>query len=668
MINMANPLFQNNRGEDANRASNPLNDADKTYRQKFNSFDYDRTHYTTLSYADITPFEHVYGIGGDTLKFGSKHHLRTYTLQSPMFDKLFIKKSYYMTDMRAILPINWEKIFREPSVGDDIPNDSLNTYVESNFFLRFLNAVFNNSNTYAFQIYFELFFPLLLLVGDIFGSSGLLSRFGINQGGAFLGKRIISKNLMGETVYFYNFDSWYENLLSLFNKSWNEDLIHLFDKQNSISYYSSDSNNMSFVQALELCRYHNRFVLRLEDELPSVINNTLQQFMTTVSDFAGKEFVPCNYSPLIAYQLVCAEYFTNDQIDNVYSSQLWHQNQRGLLSRIGLGADTFIYNGVPTLFDTSSGYNLENVVRFISDVQLSDTSEHAKFVNAVGYLSNIFSMNKSLRYGDYFTGARPEAYSPIDKTSEVIDGSVSAIDITRTILSQRFSNAVARTGRRFSDYLVEITDGYDVPDVEVPRWLASKTSPVDGFEVENTTSDNQGNIVTILNSKNSDYIYSLDVGSPCVVIGVCTFSMERVYTYANDKFAFHKNRYDMFNKFMQFDGDQPLLAKELLSSFEDDYAYQLRHMEYKQRYNIASGGWLHFLPPMFVQSSPNYYYENSLNEFHIDFVNIRNSNSDFDAFYSSLTGFSPSARFHFLVKFENYCSAKRKMARQPSIL
>lgn len=666
---MANPLFQNNKGEDANRASNPLNDADKTYRQKSNLFDFDRTHYTTMSYADITPFEHVYGIGGDTLKFGSKHHLRTYTLQSPMFDKLFIKKSYYMTDMRAILPINWEKIFREPSVGDDIPNDLLNTYVEGDFFLRFLNAVFNHSNMRnPFDSHFANFFPLLLIVGDIFSSSGLLARFGINQGGGFLGRNIPVVFTDGQQGYVHSFDEWFEIILSQFNKYWNNDVFYLFDKVNSVAYYSSDSSKMTFVQALELSRYQDRFEFRLEDELPADISMSFSLFASFVNDLGGREFIPCNYAPVIAYQLVCAEYFTNDQIDNVYSSQLWHQNQRGLLSRVGSSSDSFIYNGVPTLYDSVSGYYLERIISFISSTVISSTEQSNRFNYAVGYLSNIFSMNKSLRYGDYFTGARPEAYSPIDKTSEVVDGSVSAIDITRSILSQRFSNAVARTGRRFSDYLVEITDGYDVPDVEVPRWLASKSSPVDGFEVENTTSQNQGNIVTILNSKNSDYIYSLDVGSPCVVIGVCTFSMERVYTYANDKFAFHKNRYDMFNKFMQFDGDQPLLAKELLSSFEDDYAYQLRHMEYKQRYNIASGGWLHFLPPMFVQSSPNYYYENSLNEYHIDFVNIRNSNSDFDAFYSSLTGFSPSARFHFLVKFENYCSAKRKMARQPSIL
>lgn len=666
---MANPLFHNNRGEDANRASNPLNDADKTYRQKSNSFSLDRKHFTTLNYADITPFEHVYAIGGDSIEFGSRHHLRTYTLASPLMEKIFIKKSYYATDMRALLPINWEKIYREPSVGDDIPNDSLNTFTDSfidKFFLFYDKLKLNlESNPDLFSLYYRW----LVLLGDLFGSSGLLSRFSISLGGYI--QDIPIEDYLGSDNYF-SFDTYYELLISRLLELFVDcpDAVYLKDNLSGSQYLFNDSNVHDLY---ELSRDFSRFSITgvdVEFISSSDFFTGVQNLVSYLYDY-GAFSASFNYAPLIAYQLVCAEYFTNDQVDNIYSSQLWHQNMRGILSRLNLN-DTFLYNGVPTLYDSVSAYSLEKVMSKASSIDLSQGLQVGYseiFDDIFGYVENIFCMNKSLRYGDYFTGARPEAYSPIDKTAEVVDGSVSAIDITRSILSQRFSNAVARTGRRFSDYLVEITDGYDVPDVEVPRWLASKTSEVKGFEVENTSNTNQGNIVTILNSKNSDFIYKLDVGSPCIVIGVATFSMSRVYPLTNDRFSFHKDRYDMFNKFMQFDGDQEIYAKELLARYDDDFAYTLRHMEYKQRYNIATGGWKDFIPAMFLLSSRSYYLdESNRSTIHIDSFNIRNSNLEFDPFYSSISGFTPSARFHFMAMFDNIAQAKRKMARQPSIL
>ena len=665
---MANPFFQNSKGENANRVSNPLNDADKTYRQGYNSFDLTRQHYTTLNYADITPFEHLYAIGGDKLQFGSKHHLRTYTLASPLLEDIFIKKSYYACDMRAILPLNWDKIYREPSVGDDVLDLNVNTFTKD--FLKNLVKSFENISTNS--LHGPNVFRYFLLTEDLFGSAGLLSRFGINLGGLFKPFSLVDD--MDNS--YRSFDEFYESIFpNLFDYE-----TTLIDNHLGVTYnvYRDNANSLGSITwhtALDLVRGdRDRYSLSIDADGSVFISNyfgSLAQALVQSEQYlVGFEF---NYAPLIAYQLVCAEYFTKDQLDNIYTSQLYHQNMRGIVNRVFslLNSNdplqlTFTYNGVATQFDSVSGSYLKFITGHLAGT-IDFQNEHVPL--CLGYLENIFCHNRSLRYGDYFTGARPEPYATVDMTSDVVSGEVSAIDVTRSILAQRFANAVARTGRRMSDYLSEITDGYDVPDVEVPRWLASKTSKVDGFEVENTTSENQGNIVTILNSSNSDFIYELEVGSPTIVIGVCTFSMPRVYSMSNERFAFHKDRYDMFNKFMQYDGDQAVLAKELGAQYTGNYAYQLRHMEYKQRYNIASGGWKSFLPAMFLISDRTFGMESNLaNGMQIDVWNIRNTNSEFDPFYSSLTGYSNAARFHFLAKFTDSCSARRKMQRTPTIL
>lgn len=176
--------------------------------------------------------------------------------------------------------------------------------------------------------------------------------------------------------------------------------------------------------------------------------------------------------------------------------------------------------------------------------------------------------------------------------------------------------------------------------------------------------------IRILNNKQSNFIYRLDVGSPCIVIGVCYFSMQRFYGQSLDRFVFHKDRYDMYNKFFQYDGDQEIKASEYNASLIDDFAYTLRHMEYKQRFPVVSGGWRDFLPAMFliadrtktVEANPD------TDTFNINEFNIRNLNLELDPFYKSLTGYGLAARFHFQIMFDNVCTAYRRMARTPSIL
>lgn len=673
---MANPLFKNSKGDNVNSPSNPLNEANKTYHQSRNTFVYDRPHFTTACFADVTPYEVVEGVGEDVLEFGNKHHIRTYTLQSPLMSDLFMKKSYYMLDMRSILPNNWDKIYREPAHGSDVPVDgSVNTYVE-NLFSTIHNICssisvdgWNSSelsNLFRFVFFLESIFSDASLFARLYNHYSNLVYF-VDDGGDL--------TFYGRMTFDEAINILYSNINSIILESFQQGVGYFYLEDFISERTYSIPTEISFVHALEYVRtYPERynFISTVSSVTVTSIIDELLHFISTMRvDSVATASFPVNYARVAAYQLVCSEYFTNDKVDNIYSAELYRQNMYGLYRRFyGTSFPTFVYNGVDTLYDCLSGKYLAACLTRLLQVMtktvpssLGDISDYV-----FGYLENLFSIRKSLRYGDYFTGARPEPYAAVDMDAEVIDGKVSAIDSTRSILAQRFANAVARSGRKFSDYLTDVIGGYDVPDVTVPRWLASKTSKVSGFEVENTTSENQGNIVTVLNSANSDYIYSVEAGSPCIIIGVMTFSMERYYSESLDRFSFHKDRDDMFNKFMQFVGDQDVEAREYKANLVGSYAYQIRHMEYKQRFPVVSGGWRKFLPPMFMIADNVIDIESDQHEYTINEYNIRSLNSDFDGFYASLTNFGLASRFHFFMKMENRCTAKRMMARQPSIL
>lgn len=81
------------------------------------------------------------------------------------------------------------------------------------------------------------------------------------------------------------------------------------------------------------------------------------------------------------------------------------------------------------------------------------------------------------------------------------------------------------------------------------------------------------------------------------------FDLPRAYGKTIERQALHLTRYDGFNPFMQFIGDQDVKRGELgvdASTALSPFGYQLRHMEYKQRYNQVAGAFRRFLLAMSI--------------------------------------------------------------------
>lgn len=355
----------------------------------------------------------------------------------------------------------------------------------------------------------------------------------------------------------------------------------------------------------------------------------------------------------IAYQLAVAKFMTDDSIDNIFDASTFRNNFSALMDY----GDFFEWNGQPFIYDIFSRHNLEKAFK------------PETFADACSLL---FSFRKSLKYGDYFVSSRPNAYAVGDVNAPVINNFVSAIDITRSISEQRFTNWNNRAGMSYEEYVKGLTGSDVMPDITEPLFVSHEVFKLSGFEVENTGAAQQtpgtNSVSTLLRSSKSDWMFDIGITDVCVLVGLAHFDMKRLYTRTMDRAVMKKNRFDFFNKFFQYTGDQDIKHIELDAAHSDSavFSYITRYMQYKQQISHAGGG---FLGPLrswanVAQNSRDFVNYGRINS---DF--IRNSNGDFDIFYGSVTGYSLGTYFHFAVYFHNdFSEMRRAMDIAPDIL
>ena len=407
-----------------------------------------------------------------------------------------------------------------------------------------------------------------------------------------------------------------------------------------------------------------------------------------------------DYSYLVAYQQICAQFYTVDAIDNVYSSEKWMKNMQSLLfsndGTPGAGAfgstnqPGFEYNGYRLFYDIFSGYVLTTVFYNIA------TLKHGSVIldSAYEFLYNLFMPQHSLAYGDYFLGCRLEPLAVGDVSIDVTGSStsgyhVSALDTTRNLQLQRFLNKVNRTGAQIQDYMRGIfgtRPDYIEPQ---PLYLGGSSTMIGSYEVENTTSGNsdiiteqQGYPVSLLRTEQDTRGFELDInGDNCVVLGLLSFDIMRYYKDTVNRQFFKNDRFDYFQPDLQNVGDQALFSREIGASkydfvnnvptpslIEYNFGYHLRDTHYKQRYPIACGAFSRedILPSwsnvVSVVRNRYYYLNDGLNS---DL--IRNHPEDIDKFYQSLSGITDSSYFHFIICMDNNIQSNREMQYKPLI-
>lgn len=403
-----------------------------------------------------------------------------------------------------------------------------------------------------------------------------------------------------------------------------------------------------------------------------------------------------NINRLIGYQLLCASFYTDDAIDYVYTAKLWHENMWSLFRNIyynnlnGLRKAYYMLNGVEMQYDITSAALVQDVLNGLTALNsytwstgtIPGSGGYAQFSNEVSvfyehlaFYYNIFGYQRSLRYRDYFVGARTLPLAVGDVNVQVNSNLVNVVDVTKKIQMQRFLNQVNRVGRRIREYSAGIFGVAPKKDTDEVIFLShiafnigaeetSNTGPAQLTAAQTTTSK--------LRKNGSNFIFDSDFTEFGVVLGVTYFDVVRPLVDGLDRTLLHRDRFEMFNPFMQNIGDQPVEQLEICPVSGGGYfGYKLRYSEYKQRTDRVAGGFVNYLPgfafPTDVNDLANPFSSTPLNlKISPDF--IRSKPHEFDKFFNSLTTYSPAGYFHFIIRHDNEVDANRPMESAPSIL
>lgn len=685
-----NPLYQAGSGpNNATAPNNKLNDAAPAVRHTFNRFNNGYKHYTSANYGEYTPFFSQICNPADSKKFKSVSQVRTLSLKSPLYSQVKMNKDYFFVPYDAILPHSWQKIYRNPSQGDDVPADA-NTVIPDvrvlfNFAARFVQMVKNFFNVSASGTadaailaqgkYIYMAFPLM---DAFFSSSGLLSRLGYNNNH--------SATFTIDSQFFPTWDRCAEVLYPLL---FPDGVTMPFTfASGGVGYKFTIGNDSNFIvnesyptmmsisgrDALSFMRYFPDYIMSNDADflafLKGVRGKRTDPLVFVTSDFINDNVLETknlvfNYDQCVAYNLCCSQFYTNGNVDSVYNAELYRDALGSFVKMFNDTFDTYSYNGINVLYDVTSGHYMSIAFGIVN----ADGGTTSSIIAALSYLRNIFCIQNSLKYGDYFTGSHTRPLAVGDVTAPVVGDKVSAVDMTKAIAYQRFLNVVVKLKNSFADYLRSLFGTLPAPDYHEAKFVSHSEGSVDGFEVANTTGDNQGNLVTLLHSVKENFEFELQVDMPGISLGIVSFVASRAYCQTRDRMFMREDRYDMFNPMLQTIGDQPIYGMEKSALYTTPYGYVQRYMEYKQRYNVASGAFDDVLRTYCIICDSPHASSNALELLspNVNPVSIRLTPRELDRFFTSVA-WSYGNSFHFICEFDNQLDDVREADYAPSIL
>lgn len=701
----------------------------------------------TMRFGEYVPTFLMEGVPNDKISVNTHDLVDSMSLKAPFKGTIRkIKESFKVPNM-AILPMNWDLIYTQPSNGDDVPSD-VNCVLE-NFPALFtkhfenmydvMHSVFHgitSSSTDADIVNALNILLRTMVLGEyVFSNGSLLNVSGYHSAGWIrwykpLPNASFEQNSVGAT-----FDEWFDYVISVIFSKIKFFNVTEISGGSALTYRirGLSASGESATDNADMCAPFRFFMEKLRENPTISISGFSLQSATTAGTFrtalaalaaeddsqaavldkhwqfylpldqSGSMYdftdrSPCNLnlSRILAYQLVCAHYYSNSSIDFIYSAELYRQYIYQLYrsqTTQAKNSRSFSRNGAaltydflseqylarllylaPTASQTSPQYVVSNL-RIIDAAGLTDSTDgrYQSNMNMLAAWAAIFGFRKSLRFGDYFVGSRPRPIAPINTDAPVVSQHVSVIDITRGIQAQRFGNAVMRSRQKIEEYVGSLFGNTPAPDYHNPFFLSRETETIFGDEVQNTGVAQQQNA----NSRTANFASNMgrftftfhnDDAHPCIYLQIVSFDVKRHYTRSVERQFLALDRYDMFNPDFQYIGDQPVYGVELgysnFGNFPRIFGYQSRDMEYKQRFDQASGGFVVHLPGwIMTDRSRELYQPDTLNP---DF--IRSFSVELDPFYLSLTGHSLASYFHFAVIVDNNVDAVRPMAVDPQIL
>lgn len=693
-----------------------------------NKFDLSYLNLMSLRFGEVRPFFHQQCINDDTISFSNSSELWSMQMKSPLMSNFVAYKDYFYVPMKAILPNAWEAWKNNPTQKDDVPSDSycnfrlgaltrLVTQLVVNYAIPSADTIATVGNSLATLLFFYHFFS----------NNALPIQLGINYSTCWSYTSLDDSFIKSNDQY-PSIDQLLEIIFSgadldatpfqpkgpaiedyepigftlstgYFNTSTGTPkvFIPIFEPNESANRYRFNAAN--YRQALQVIQKDiqmginpcptgdvivasNRKVISLIIAGYKLLFDTdyernggrilrpgyLVNYFNTTDDTYAPDF-----SPVYAYHLIGAQFYTNDQVDKIYTSIDYISNLYNFRLDLNpsIGSLLFDYNGHTIEYDCLSNKVTWYTINRITPTRVwsySPTTNYNNISADILFLLSLWVPFESLRFGDYFVGSRlnplalgadPNSYAP------VVSSEVKALDMVEAMSYLNYYNDIQKLGP--TAWIQENGIFGDFPQSldPMPRFISRSRVSIGEQQIENTSSENTGDIVTRSRSNDSSYGFSCDISESAIVLGLISFDVPRIYQNVSDRLSFVKDRFDIFNPYFQNIGDQALIMSEInLNSSGNIYqalGWQLRNTEYKQRVSVASGAFTgsYFLPSWAMVVDNRGF---TLNE-----VNIRNHDYELDRFFVSLPNWTNSGYFHFYCRFYNRCEMVRAMQSKPDI-
>lgn len=653
-----------------------------------NPFDRTHTYFATEDYGSYNPFYIEEVTAGDYAPINPRCEVRSESFNTPLMTP--IKKAYdlFYVPFFAILPRTWEYIYTNPTQGDDVPNDSF-CYIPnfkqvlSNLLLNWINKMKNRATVNSLQdnlkslTCYAFFFEMFCSTGS------LLYR---------MKYKLCPQVIYTEGVYTgaYTPDRWLD---MVFSDIADGVYVVISSKDNKRrAFYANEQAvkgvfepNMSKVTKSELISLLRQSYFMSNCVIATALTkNTAQELSDSVEDllFASFSFGSTgteeddafnyNYAPQIAYNLSVAQYYNNPSVDFIYSAELYSQAIFGLMidnDVIQLQDLTFTRNGHTVYYDIFSGHFIQKLFDYCQTYFSTADLVTTKLKSLLSIFANIWSIQNSLKYGDYFVGSKPRALAIGDTKIAVNNGAVEAVDVARQLLMTKYFHACNKLSQDFEEQFETMTGQQVPPDFHYPHFIQHSEQNISGYEVSNTTSEDLGNQITRMNSTGDGVSATISIDLPGYVLGISSFYMPRTYCRTKDRMYFRSNRFDFFQQMLQNLGDQEVHQME-----RDDYAvgtfgYQGRNEEYKQTYNHAAGAFCDILRSWAYiaddAESLGYKLDKGLT---ISPEYIRCNPAEFDRFLPVTPYYSLGHKFHFICRYDINQTFNRQMIPSPTIL
>lgn len=698
-------------------ASDPQNQADPKgihTRSFFSEQDLGHDFFASLPFGEVRPFTFLESVPDDKrIRAQFKTQVMSYTLKSRLMQDIHMKKLLVQVPREAILPLNWNKWFKNPVIGQDVPSDC-GTSVAGFWHLvyDFMHSQWDAidtawyttsiANSTGVNVFLTSLFRFYLMA-ELFYSDGNLLKFCMISGRPWAS--VLKEDGHTRVSVDYVFDKFCDAFLQTITSAGFGGNLFSINFANGQSYQVDPSIDSSKAYSGEFISFREALALMREDLSFSIGRTWTPSQVTVFDNFRVSIFTDIEYlidfrdddptdpadrvavdlKRLWAYQLAYFHFLTNDSVDFLFSAELYRQYINQLVTNSSSGVEsvrTFSVNGLEYQYDYLSAHYFAEVISALTTYYSTGTFPSSGFHpdslnDAFAYLTALLGFNRSLRYLDYFTGSKTRPLAVGDVSVQVNNNTVNVVDTQAKTFLARFLNVINRVGMR--NYVKGVFGTDQAPDWHNPQYLVQIDDIVYGQQVENTGAqqfdpDYPNSITTLLHGNSDRYAFEMDFDRSSIILGLVWFDIDRVYSMATERQNLHFDRFDEFQPFMQYTGDQslmrvelgsPLLAAGVQPPATSPFGYKLRNAEYKERYDQCAGAFCNDMLDAFLFKADILESSGIQN---IDPMFIRSFPSELDRFYLSLTGYSLGTYFHFIVKFTNLYSGSRPMAYAPTLM